>query len=68
MIIINRIIYTDELEKELVKHRGIPIMVGKSGDKLGREDRYILNTELKDGILMLNIENFNEDGFLKLYR
>lgn len=46
----------------------MPVVVGKSGDELGREDRYILNTELKDGVLMLNIENFNEDGFLKLYR
>lgn len=68
MIIINRIIYTDELEKELVKHRGIPIMVGKSGDKLGREDRYILNTEVRDEILLLNIENFKENGMMKYYR
>lgn len=46
----------------------MPVVVGKSGDELGREDRYILNTEVRDGVLVLNIENFKESGMMKYFR
>ena len=65
---INRIIYAEQLAKELIKHPEMPIIVGKSGDKLGRFDQSVINTEVRDGVLVLNIENYKENGYLKYFR
>ena len=54
--------------KELEKHPNAFICVGKLGDNFGRHDQRILNTFLRDGqTLILNIENYNENNFVKYY-
>jgi len=63
-----RIIYAKDLIKELEKHPDAYICVGKLGDDYGRYDQRILNTYLRDGeVLVLNIENYKENNFIKFY-
>lgn len=54
--------------KELEKHPDAFICIGKLGDDFGRHDQRVLNTFLRDGqTLVLNIENYKENNFVKYY-
>ncbi len=51
-----------------MKHPDAYVCVGKLGDDFGRHDQRILNTFLRDGeVLVLNIENYKENNFIKFY-
>ena len=57
-----------DLVKELEKYPDAYICVGKMGDDFGRHDQRILNTFLRDGeVLVLNIENYKENNFVKYF-
>lgn len=51
-----------------MKHPDAYVCVGKFGDDYGRCDQRVLNTFLRNGeILVLNIENYRENNFVKYY-
>lgn len=63
------IIKAKDLSRELDKYPEAFVCVGKSGDELGRYDENILGVKLReDGVLIVNVENYNENGLLKFYR
>ncbi len=44
------------------------VLVGKHGDSMNRYDMQILNVFRRDGnTTVINIENFKENGLLKMY-
>lgn len=51
-----------------MKHPDAYVCVGKLGDEYGRYDQRVLNTFLRNGeVLVLNIENYRENNFVKYF-
>ena len=54
---------------ELLKYTRALVCAGKIGSDTYRNDRKIENVFLRDGdTVVLNVENYDEDGELKYYR
>lgn len=54
---------------ELLKYPRALVCAGKMGSDTYRNDRKIMNVFLRDGdTLVLDTENYDEDGELKYYR
>lgn len=69
MIENKKIIYAEDLAKEIMKHPRDFIVVDKVGESFGLEEQQIIGLTRRDGnTTVLNIENFKENGFLKYYR
>ena len=66
---INKIIYAEDLAMELSKYPKALVCAGKMGSNTYENDRKIENVFLRDGdTLVLNIENYDDNGELKYYR
>lgn len=62
----NKILYTDDLARELLKHPRRLVCMGQQDSDSLRTDRHILNTYLRsDGTLILNYEDYEETGVLR---
>ena len=65
----NKILYSDDLANLLLRHPRRPVCMGKQNTDSLRDDKDILNIYLRsDGTLVLNYDDFKENGELRFTR